>query len=155
MTSEKIVTKIDVKVGSITFSAEGEPEWLSMQLERVLAAASTAGAIKSEQEVVASPSSHSVNEAKFSTSLASHIKHLGGDKKQVRRFLAAADWLRRKGRGQIAASDVAKALLDNQQSRLANPADCLNKNVAKGFCEKVGKEFFITPEGEKELGYDG
>jgi hypothetical protein len=44
------------------------------------------------------------------------------------------------------------ALAKNHQKRLANAADCLNKNVAKGYCEKTADGFFITPDGLKHLG---
>lgn len=89
---------------------------------------------------------------KFETSLGSHIRTKCKDGSQVLRFLVTADWLRRRGQS-LTSGAVAKALVDNQQSRLANPADCLNKNVAKGFCEKTKEGFFITPEGLKELEY--
>ncbi|HEY3813336.1 MAG TPA: hypothetical protein VGL66_08920 [Caulobacteraceae bacterium] len=89
---------------------------------------------------------------KFEASLASHIRSKGAEGNQVLRFLVTSDWLRQRQKP-LAASAVAKALQDNQQARLANPADCLNKNVAKGFCEKTKDGFFITPEGLRELGY--
>ena len=89
---------------------------------------------------------------KTTASLASHIRAKGADGNQTLRFLVTADWLRLRG-ASLSSGAVAKALQENQQSRLANPADCLNKNVAKGFCEKTKDGFFITPEGLFELGY--
>ncbi len=90
---------------------------------------------------------------KFTKSLASYIREKGADGNQTQRFLVTADWLRRRGQA-LSSGAVAKALTDNQQSRVSNPADCLNKNVGKGFCEKTKDgSFFITPEGLKELGY--
>ncbi len=89
---------------------------------------------------------------KIETSLASHIRSKGADISQVLRFLVTADWLRLRGQP-LSTGTIAKALQDNHQSRLANPADCLNKNVAKGNCEKTKDGFFITPEGLRELGY--
>jgi hypothetical protein len=50
-------------------------------------------------------------------------------------------------------SAVSKALSDNHQKRLGNAAECLNQNISKGFCEKQGGGFYITPEGLKDLGY--
>jgi hypothetical protein len=88
----------------------------------------------------------------FDVSLASHIRAKCPDGSQLQRFLATSDWLRRRGQS-LTSGAVAKALVDNQQPRLANPADCLNKNVGKGFCEKTKEGFFITPEGLRELGY--
>lgn len=104
-----------------------------------------------------SPSSHedgsnAVSPASTATqargSLASYIKSKKAEKNQVRRFLVTAHWLSRRTADALTASGVAKALLDNHQKRLANSADCLNKNVSKGFCEKTkGGAFFVTPEG--------
>jgi hypothetical protein len=86
-------------------------------------------------------------------SLAAYIKAKKGDSNQITRFLATASWL--SGRDPVApltASAVAKALLDHHQKRLANPADALNKNVAKGHAEKrKDGSFFITPEGLEAL----
>jgi hypothetical protein len=88
-------------------------------------------------------------------SLAGHIKAKKADKNQVLRFLATAQWLTSRDEDALLTSGaVAKALADHNQRRLANPADCLNKNVAKGFCEKRKAKdgsFFITPEGLEAL----
>jgi hypothetical protein len=85
---------------------------------------------------------------KVGGSLASYIKAKKAEKNQVRRFLVTAYWLSGRTTEALTASVVTKALLDNHQKRLANSADCLNKNVSKGFCEKTkGGAFFITPEG--------
>lgn len=89
---------------------------------------------------------------RFDVSLSRHIKSKRADRNQIRRFLVTADWLRRRGLP-LSSTAVAKALAENQQSRLANPADCLNKNVAKGLCEKTKDGFYVTPEGLAELGY--
>jgi|tagenome__1003787_1003787.scaffolds.fasta_scaffold19079301_1 hypothetical protein len=85
---------------------------------------------------------------KATGSLASYIKAKKAEKNQVRRFLVTGHWLSGRSAEALTASAVARALLDNHQKRLANSADCLNKNVSKGFCEKTkGGAFFITPEG--------
>jgi len=85
-------------------------------------------------------------------SLASHIKAKKADKIQVLRFLATAQWLTSRDDVPLTSAAVAKALSDHNQKRLANPADCLNQNVAKGFCEKrKDGSFFITPEGLEAL----
>lgn len=85
-------------------------------------------------------------------SLASYIKHHNAESNQVRRFLVVADWLRRRGQKLAKPGEIAVALRAHQQSKLANPADCLNKNVAKGYFEKTTDGFFITPEGHNSLG---
>jgi hypothetical protein len=81
-------------------------------------------------------------------SLASFIKSKKGEKNQNTRFLATASWLSGRSQDPLTAKAVAKALADHNQRRLANPADCLNQNVRKGFCEKrKDGSFFVTPEG--------
>jgi hypothetical protein len=85
-------------------------------------------------------------------SLAAYIKAKKGEQSQVVRFLATASWLSRRSSEPLTASAVSKALSDNHQKRLANSADCLNKNVGKGLCEKrKDGSFFITPEGLQAL----
>jgi hypothetical protein len=71
----------------------------------------------------------------------------------VLRFLVTADWLRLKGATPLNTKAVTEALRNNNQSRLGNAPDVLNKNAAKGHIEKDGKNFFITPEGLISLGH--
>jgi hypothetical protein len=89
---------------------------------------------------------------RFTASLASYLKAKGGEAKQVQRFLATAAWLSERGEEKLTAGRIAKALAEHHQNRLSNPADCLNKNCSKGYCEKQKDHFFITPEGWKALG---
>ena len=68
------------------------------------------------------------------------------------RFLATAAWLSKRGEQELKTGLVSKALAGNHQKKVSNPAQYLNENVSKGFCEKNAKGFFITPEGWKALG---
>jgi hypothetical protein len=70
----------------------------------------------------------------------------------VRKFLATACWLTAKGTERLTTGDITKALSDNRQGKLTNAAECLNNNVTKGFCEKEGKQFYVTEEGFTSLG---
>lgn len=144
--------KLSIRIGKLEFAGEGEQDWLSEQLKAVVAAMPHLPAAESDEGEKVSPSAVGIAQ-KFTTSLAAHIKAKGAEGNQTLRFLVAADWLRLRGVATLTAAAVAKALAENHQARLANPADCLNKNVAKGFCEKTKEGFFITPEGLKELGY--
>ncbi|MFH1560869.1 MAG: hypothetical protein ABID84_05630 [Chloroflexota bacterium] len=146
--------KIEVTLGAISFSGEGEQEWLGQQLDKILEAAPGLANIQLEHVETPSPGAETVRqEGEFKETLVSHIKAKGGERNQVKRFLATANWLKLRGETQLTTAKVASALSENQQKRLANPADCLNKNVAKGYCEKTKDNgFFITPDGLKELG---
>ena len=85
-------TKIEVVLGPISFSGEGDQAWLSEQLEKVLAAAP--GVLGVQQPTTATvtslaPSSSGALGANspFTISLSSYIKEKGGESNQVDRFL--------------------------------------------------------------------
>ena len=56
-----------------------------------------------------------------------------------------------EGPKRMQTKDVTGALKTANQSRLGNPADCLNQNVSKGYCEKEGNQFFVTDDGKASL----
>jgi hypothetical protein len=149
-------SSLNLSYGSVSFAAEGDENWLSTQLDKVLGAADALGRAAPSPLAVKSAGASADNSngsQAITATLASHLKAKGGEVSQVMRFLATADWLRLRSSAKLNTSAVAKALSENRQKRLGNPADCLNKNVAKGFCEKSGDDFFITPDGLKALGY--
>jgi len=149
--------KIEINVAGIVFSGQGEQQWLSEQLSKILA---TAAELSKLQPPPPAAAPHAANKAGASSvgggsvgTLASHIRLKNGESNQVKRFLATSDWLRLRGETSLTTAKVAKALSDHQQKRIGNPADALNQNVRKGHCEKKGDGFFITPDGLSELGY--
>ena len=145
-------SQVNLSYGNVSFSAEGENEdWISEQLDKILKAAETLSRHVSSSKAKPEPLT---TVGSFSATLASHLKAKSAESNQVKRFLVTADWLRSRGSEKLNTTMVSKALSDNQQKRLGNPADSLNKNVSKGHCEKVGDDFFITPDGLKSLGYD-
>ena len=144
------IAKLEFSLGGLSFAGEGEQEWLSKQLDKLLEKASQLSKSTPPGEI--GKERNGEHSKRFTKTLASYIKEKGGDKVQVDRFLATADWLRQRGE-KLETSAVTKALSDNHQKRLGNPADCLNKNIAKGFCEKQGDGFFITPDGLAHLGH--
>jgi hypothetical protein len=90
---------------------------------------------------------------KFTKSLATYLSEKQAHSNQVLRFLVTADWLRLRGVTPLNTKAVTEALRNNNQSRIGNAPDVLNKNAAKGHIEKDGKNFFITPEGLISLGH--
>jgi hypothetical protein len=144
-----------VKIGSISFMGEGSETWLAAQLKVILAEAPKIAVVTPEPPAdsgQATPSKK--NEGGFTTALGTYLTEKNAATNQVKRFLATADWLRRRGTSTLTTAAVTQALKDNHQPRLSNPADCLNQNVGKGHAEKkAGKEFFITPAGLTSLGH--
>jgi hypothetical protein len=151
--------KIDFAFGSLTFSGEGEENWLAQQLDKILSAAPTLSELHAPtqngepQKLPGSGAGAPIIKTEVGP-LAQHIHAKGGQGNQSKRFLATADWLRLRGETSLTTRAVTQALSDNRQSKLTNPAQCLNQNVSRGLCEKTsGGAFYITPEGLKDLGH--
>ena len=164
--TEELLTKFTMVLGGAKIEYEGTSEFLKNEImptvEKIVLMASTqtelhkpASAPIFEPAKISSGTFDGVTESadkKNSVSLAAFLKRYKAESNQVQRFLATANWLQLRGNTELKSGDVAKALQENQQSKLSNPSDCLNKNVAKGYCEKTAHSFFITPEGLSHLG---
>ena len=149
--------RIEFTLGALTFTGEGDPPWVAEQLDKLLAAAPDllyaqpggAGADAGDADIPGESA-----EADFTQPLAGYIKLHNGDDNQVQRFLAAADWLRRRGLSKLTTAAVSKALKDNHQKRLSNPSDCLRQLIGKGYCERSDNgTFYISPDGLQSLGH--
>ena len=144
-----MTTKICIKVGGVEVDYEGPEAFLDSKLHKLISEVA-ALAKQSPAKRDDGPSSGNTGR-EISSTLVSFLK----EKKvsnQTQRFLATAEWLHQKGSERIKTSDVTNALRDSNQRRLSNASESLNQNVSKGFCEKVGKEFFVTSEGKDSLG---
>ena len=153
--NEKSYGKLEIKLGNLSFTGEGDQNWLTEQLQNLIASADILN-----KTTTATPSHHLLSSASLTPdaapqeSLATYLKTKNADKNQNMRFLATADWLRRRGEQNLTSTLVSRALSGNHQARLANPSDCLNQNVKRGLCEKKPSGgFFISPEGLNILGY--
>lgn len=151
--SERQNAKIALTIGNLSFSGEGDQDWLDEQINKIIDMATQTQSDGSTDYISSEPGPKQ-DVTVPTESLATYVKMKGGDTIQNQRFLATAGWLWLRGDRVLTTSAVTKALRDNQQKRLGNPSDCLNKNVGRGFCEKTNDGFFITPEGWKHLGED-
>ncbi len=148
--------RVEIRIGAIEFSGQGEQAWLAEQLDKILTKAQDLVALVPGQPSVplaASSPEHqpmATDEAVATQTLPTFLNEKGV-KSQVTKFLVTAVWLESKGQKRLSTADVSKALKDSNQSRLSNPADCLNQNVGKGYCEKDGKQFFVTQEGKDSI----
>ena len=153
-------SKIEIKVGSITFSGEGDGDWLSKQLDKVLAKIPELAALAPAEtpgngnnnggSELDSPGAKS---GKASGTLAAYLKSTSSTSNQVRKFLATVAWLHdNEGKNRVTTKDVSSALNSHNQGKLTNAANSLNQNVGKGHCVKDGKTFYVTTEGRTSLG---
>ncbi len=150
--------KIEFTIGAISFTGEGDKDWVASQLDKILDKAPQLLKLTPEkqvEEVASSDSQHHAqmpqDEAIARTTLPSFLQEKGATRNQTKKFLATAVWLTAKGKTRLTTTDITQAIKESNQSRLGNPSDCLNKNVAKGYCEKDGREFFVTQEGKASL----
>lgn len=149
--------KIQFKLGSIEFSGEGEKEWISQQLDKLLQQAPQLLSITPSPAVTSIPpgtvghNPMAADPAVAHQPLATFLKSKDATTNQTKKFLVTAIWLESKGKSRMTTSDITKALKDSNQTRIGNPADCLAKNISKGFCEKDGTQFFVTEEGKDSV----
>lgn len=150
--------KIEIKIGEIRFSGEGDQDWLSDQLDKIIDKAEALMEIAPPAAPPANPTgAHQPADFSGASSianqtLATFLKSKNATTAQVDKFLVTAVWCEAKGKNRLKTSDITAALKNANQSRLGNPADCLNGNVTKGYCEKDGKEFYVTQEGKDKVG---
>ena len=146
--------KIEIKIGQMQFSGSGEQDQLAKQLDKIIAQAEKLIKLAPPEDQLDDDGNHKPT-GKDSTIAKKTLPVFLGEKNatrnQVKKFLATAVWLESKGEQKMTTRNISKALSDSHQSRLTNPSDCLNQNVSKGYCEKDGKEFFVTDDGKKSL----
>jgi hypothetical protein len=148
-------SKLEIKVGSISFSGEGRGEWLSKQLDKVLAKIPELVAVapsENSENGSDATSSYAAKTAKASGTLAAFLKAKNAGASQPRKFLATAIWLHdSEKKTRLSTTDISGALSRNNQGKLKNASDCLIQNAKKGFCEREGKQFYVTDEGRADL----
>src|SRR5438876_9939481 len=104
--------KIEIKVGSVSFSGEGESAWLSEQLDKILGKVADLANVAppelpGEPETIARPAKAA------SGNLANFLRSKNAATNQVKKFLATAVWLidtQKKNR--LNTADITKALSD-------------------------------------------
>lgn len=155
--------KIDMKVGPVSFSAEGSEKWLSGELDKVLEKApELANTVPTQtggndvgvsERGGESSDTGSGTRKKPKGTLAGFLKEHRATTNQVRKFLATATWLQQHDdKERLTTKEITKALSDAKQTALTNPSQCLAHNVKQGFCQRDGKkQFYVTPEGIEDL----
>jgi hypothetical protein len=146
--------KIEIKIGGLTFSGDGDAAWLEKQLDKLLQFAERANVAQDAGDTDAE-TPRKVTKATDRGTLSAFLKSHTATGNQVRKFLATATWLTLGGKSRLTTSQVTEVLSSNHQGKLGNPSDCLNKNVSQGYCEKDRKEFYVTAEGSAKIGVQG
>lgn len=159
--------KIEIKLGAIEFSGEGEQEWVTEQLDKILDLVPDLK--KKIEKSIATPSiaepakvaqnfapptdlfSSPKQEGMIRGNLSTFLRQKDAVDKQRRRFLGTAVWLQLNGKESIKTKEVTDALRAARQIKITNPSHQLNQNIAQGFCQKEGTRFYVTPQGIENI----
>ena len=149
-------TKIQIKVGIVEFSGEGNQDWLSNQLDKILEKIPELLKIELKDLSDESGTGKHTLENKKTKSKLSHLATFLKDKNattnQNKKFLAVSAFLQLNGASRLNTGNIIQALKDSNQSMLSNASLNLTQNVTRGFCQKDRKDFYVTSEGFAELG---
>jgi hypothetical protein len=147
--------KIEIKVGTFSFTGEGSEKWLSGELDKLLTKLPELVEIAPPENEDDDPPGAGTNNKKKGKlgNLPDFLKERSATDNQVKRFLATAVWLHdTTAKERLSTGEVRNALRSANQPKLTNPANCLNQNVSKGHAEKDGGSFFVTDPGRTSLG---
>ena len=161
--------RIEFKIGNIEFVGEGDPDWVTEQLDKILdripnlATESTKSIPKTTVQTpppTVQAIQPAVNSDLFSTqsknraipeNISTFLRKKDAIDKQRRKFLGTAVWLQLNGQQLIKTKDVTDVLRAARQVRITNPSHQLNQNIAQGFCQKEGRGFYVTPQGVENI----
>ncbi|MBZ5573844.1 MAG: hypothetical protein LAO09_18420 [Acidobacteriia bacterium] len=149
--------KIEIKVGAVSFSGEGDGKWLSEQLDKVIEKLPELANVAPAEPENGGDKEHGTrtHHGKKSNvgTLASFLATKNAKNSKTRKFLATALWLHdSSGANRLATGDVKKALSQHNQGSVGNASQCLVQNNKQGFTAKDGAQFYVTPEGRTEIG---
>lgn len=152
-------SKIQIKVGIVEFSGEGNQDWLASQLDKILEKVPELLKIELTNPVNSNGGGTNGNStgtilnanSNKPTNLPLFLKDKGATTNQTKKFLATAAFIQLNGKDRIGTRDVSSLLSKTNQTKINNPSESLNQNVGKGFCLKEGNSFYVTPEGFTEL----
>jgi len=158
--------RIEIKIGSIEFISEGEQDWVTEQLDKILEKAENLESKIKETTIVATPkeiieptiAEHPTDlfsapkpKRAIPENLSTFLRKKDAVDKQRRKFLGAAVWMQLNGQQMIKTKEVTDALRAARQVKITNPSHQLNQNIAQGFCQKEGRGFYVTPQGVENI----
>jgi hypothetical protein len=144
-----MAAKIRIKVGAVEVEYEGQESYLDKKLLGLVEQLTKLNKAVPPTSGGGGPRTPNVPGG---TTLVRFLADRNAKTNQVRKFLATAVWLQdMKDQQRLQVRDVTSALKDANQTRLGNPSQCLKQNMGKGYCEKDGKQFYVTDEGRREL----
>lgn len=159
-------SRIEIKIGSIEFIGEGEQEWVTEQLDKILEKAENLESKIKNDRIVAAPkeviepviTEHPTDlfsapkpKRVIPENLSTFLRKKDAVDKQRRKFLGAAVWLQLNGQQIIKTKEVTDALRAARQVKITNPSHQLNQNIAQGYCQKEGRGFYVTPQGVENI----
>lgn len=153
--------RIEFKIGNIEFVGEGEQDWVTEQLDKVLKripelaneSEKSVPKANTTQVISTKPAQQSRQnlEQLAKENLSTFLRKRDAIDKQRRRFLGTAVWLQLRGQQLIKTKEVTDALRAARQVKITNPSHQLNQNISQGYCQKEGQGFYVTPQGVENI----
>ncbi|MCX6291089.1 MAG: hypothetical protein NT126_04930 [Bacteroidetes bacterium] len=172
-------SKIEFRLGGIHFIGEGEKEWVTKQLDKMISripellhyseegdagmpASVPSGTTKKSgkrgrpssaksKKSELKPQVNSVKSSAAAKHLAPFIQSKKAGANQRIKFLATAVFLNKNGKSNLVTRDISRALKDARIPSLINPSQYLNQNVKQGFLKRSGDHFVLTKKGESAI----
>lgn len=162
-------SKIEFRLGNIHFVGEGDKEWVTKQLDKIISKApSLLNSERDLEEKYSAPAkhvlTHSARETKANKSEVVAVRNSGSAKdltqfiqankagaNQRLKFLATAIWLNKNGKSNLVTRDVTNALKASRVPALINPSQYLTQNVKQGYLKKSGNHFLLTKKATTAL----
>ena len=161
--------RLEFKIGNLEFVGEGEQDWVTEQLDKMLErlpdlvnqskkSIPLAAELPKSSEAI-TPAKHPsdlfsgkpTSQRAIPENLSTFLRKKDAVDKQRRKFLGTAVWLQENGKERIKTKEVTDALRAARQVKITNPSHQLNQNIAQGFCQKEGNGFYVTPQGVENI----
>ncbi|AOW20633.1 hypothetical protein [Urechidicola croceus] len=158
--------RIEFKIGNLEFVGEGEQNWVTEQLDKMLERipelvneskksttkqTSTPIIVSNQTNPTTDLFSAPQPERAIPENLSTFLRKKDAIDKQRRKFLGTAVWLQLNGQQMIKTKNVTDALRSARQVKITNPSHQLNQNISQGFCQKEGNGFYVTPQGVEDI----
>jgi hypothetical protein len=151
--------RLDFALGILSFSAEGSEGWLAEQFDKVIVKLEDLdiSTISPPSCPPSTPQTGSLPDTNLqigSTTLVAFLQKCAATSNANKKFIATALWtMNKQAKNTFTIKDVTSALNTAQQTRLANPSQSLARVTKAGHAELSSNgEYYITPEGRKDLG---
>lgn len=148
--------KLKLAIGGFEVNYAGSEEFAEQKLQDVLKELVELAVSEGRAQIEVADGNKIGNPVNQLSDFLRRLERSGLEQTQTDKHLATSAWLHLTGMERIKSGNVADALQDYNETALANPSDCLAKNIKRKLCERDGRNgpYFVTAQGFRHLGLD-